>query len=422
MKKIYFPIFSKATQSKRFSLFDENPGIGGTQFIAIKLALIIANKCPEWKIVLVNFTKIALCEYPSNLSQEIYEETDSFFEVLASRKKCEASIAIAALPTLSTVSTEILDKVNSSIIVWSHHPFDIPASKLVSKFKFSGCVCVGTYQFYSNRNLPTQVHHIQNIFSFPKSSDTKFLDRILSEKAFNIVYLGALVPGKGFLELAKSWCQLKAYFPDIKLNVIGSAATYGEVPDVQEVPTSADFAKEILKYIPMEDIRAGQVIFHGNLGEEKFDVIRKCDLAVLNPTGFTEAFPASPLECMACGVPVVASNDYGMSDCMRFFPELVVKGHKDIAGKVCWLVSDPLRYRELQQRSLSVACWFDSQTDQIITRWVRLINSILEEEAKDPCLLPVMPFCGSKASLYFRRDIKPLLSSLKTKIKRFWPS
>lgn len=406
-KAIYFLIFSDAVNQKKFSLDGANPGIGGTEFTSIRLALNLAKSKPEWDIVLVNSSKINI-EASHNIQQVTHKTPSDFFNDFYPKK---FDIIIANITVLNRVQLNLIKKFENYLVGWSRHPFDFALRELVSKVNFRAIVCVGIYQYFSNKILDIPVHNIQDIFVIP--SESLFLDyKDPGNKKNDFVYLGALIPGKGFVEVAKAWKQLKKQFPGVKLHVIGSAATYGSKLEFDLVPASPDYAKEILKYIPEADIHNGEVVFYGNLGEEKFDIIKRCDLAILNPTGFTEAFPASPLECMACGVPVIASDDYGMSDCMRFFPELVINGHQNIAERVEWLLEDPLRYRELQQRSISVAQWFASQKDQIITRWIRLIEAVAEGKTQELRLDPVMPFYGSKSVLIYRRDIRPKLAKL----------
>lgn len=418
MKKVYIPIFSQSIRSKKFSLSEGNPGVGGTEFTTIRLALSLAIERPDWKIVLASYEGVGIEEdlFP-NISQKIFENVSVFFEQLCNSSSYDLGIVIATVSVLKQVDRKSLKMVENRLIAWSRHPFDIEAARLAAEVSFQGIVCVGVYQYYSNKAISNRLYYIQNIFILPMSNPIffNFQDRQckINKKELNIVYLGALIPGKGFLEIAKAWPKLKVCFPGLTLHVIGSSATYGERPELTEIPSSADYAQEILKFIPKEDIHSAQVIFYGNLGVEKFDVIQQCDLAILNPTGTTEAFPASPLECMACGVPVIASDDYGMSDAMRFFPELVIAGHSDILEKVEWLVAEPLRYLEMQQRSLAVAQWFASQTDQIITRWIRLVESYESTTLNELSLSPTLPFYGSKCKLVFRREIKPRLSFIK---------
>lgn len=414
MRKVFIPVFSSSVQSKQFSLQGSNPGVGGTEFTTIRLALSLAASRPDWKVIIASYTGIKIEDNLPNLAQEIYEDVSIFFQS-ASNIVDNSSVVIATISVLKRANIEFLKKIENHLIAWSRHPFDVEASKLANQINFKGIVCVGIYQFYSNRTISSHVHHIQNIFISPVSHPLK-LDKSSNQKTLNIVYLGALIPGKGFLDLAKAWEPLKQKFPGVKLHVIGSSATYGSNPESAEIPASADYAKGILRFIPQHDIRRGDVIFYGNLGEEKFDIIQRCDLAILNPTGATEAFPASPLECMAFGVPVIASDDYGMSDAMRFFPELVIDGHKNIVEKVTWLIADPLRYLEMQHRSITVAKWFDSQTGLIITRWIRLLDAIFMDTSSDFILFPTMPFYGSKPKLLLRRDIRPRLATVKHRI------
>ena len=410
IKKIYIPIFSDSVRAKTFSLYRGNPGAGGTQFTSIRFALALADERPDWKIVLVNNFEIQLENPPQGIEQAIFQEPSDFFNGFT----CESSeVIVATAAILKRIALNTLKRIENHLVCWSRHPFDMAIKKLAKQVRLRGIVCVGTYQFYSNINANAKVHHIQNIFILP-DLENREQDPKLNKQKINVVYLGALIPAKGFLEVAKSWQQLKARFPGTTLHVIGSAATHGLKFDSKLIPTSAEFAESILSLIPEDDIKDGKVIFHGNLGEEKFEVIQKCDLAILNPKGYTEAFPASPLECMACGVPVIASDDYGMSDAMRFFPELVVDGHKNIPEKVELIVSDPLRYRELQQRSLSVAKWFSLQNDLIITRWIRLLESVTgSDTGKDTTLLPTMPFYGSRSKLFFRQYIRGKLNGIK---------
>ncbi|MDB9526432.1 glycosyltransferase family 4 protein [Oscillatoria sp. CS-180] len=410
IRKVYIPIFSDAIQSKVFSADGCNPGVGGTQFTSIRLSLLLAKASPEWEIVLVNNAPFLLDCCPENLRIAIFENSSSFFNSL---NLSEEFVVISVASVLKRSDVKALQKIARRIIFWSRHPFDKSLRSLSSRIEFKNIVCVGTYQFYSNQAISHHVKHIQNIFVLPNlASEISFLP--VNQSRLEVVYLGALIPGKCFLEVARAWNFLKERFPEMTLHVIGSVATYGLKVNSDLIPTSPDFAKRILEYIPKQDIDDGKVVFHGNLGKEKFDILRKSHLAILNPKGYTEAFPASPLECMAFGTPVIASGDYGMSDCMRFFPELIVDGHKKIPEKVEWLVSEPLRYRELQQRSMAVAQWFDAQTDLTITRWIRLIDAVFHEASHEIHMVPFMHFYGSRIRLLYRQHILPLLTTIKS--------
>ncbi|MGK7897469.1 MAG: glycosyltransferase, partial [Xenococcus sp. (in: cyanobacteria)] len=320
MKKIFFLLFSKNIEGKEFALKETNPGVGGTQFTTINTALGLGLFVPDWQIILVNYSPVNIKDPPANLEQVFYDTPQDFFKQYSQNS---SSLIVATVAIISQVPITLIQPLSECLILWSHHPFDLGLKNILKSISIKAVVCPGIYQSFSNQTLTSKICHIQNIFTLP-TIDHFPADHSLNRKQINLVHLSALGPAKGFLDIAKSWQPLKTRFPNIKLHVIGSSATYGQESESTIVPTSSDFATQILKFIPQEDIAAGHVIFYGNLGREKFDIMRECDLAILNPKGYTEAFPASPLEMFACGVPVIASDDYGMSDCMRFFPELII--------------------------------------------------------------------------------------------------
>jgi len=412
--KVYILLSSKNENIglKKFSIGGMNPGVGGTELTVIRLALKLSTISPNWEIILVNNSIVDIVDSPSNLKQTCFDTPQDFFQYLTPGSP---SVIVATVSVLKNVPIFLLQQSSQCLIAWSHHPFDRDLKSMATLVKFRAIVCSGVYQYYSNLVSDFRLLHIQDMFILPtpiNNNEKKPLD----ENQVNIVYLGALIPAKGFLEVAKTWEKLKEKFPKIRIHVIGSSATYGNESESKLVPTDLDYATKILKFIPEEDIYDGNVIFYGNLGVEKFNIIEKCDLAILNPTGQSESFPASPLEIMALGVPVIASDDYGMSDCMRYFPELKINGFQDIPNKVEYLVQDPLRYQELQQRSVAVAQWFSSQNAQIIIRWLRLLDDVFENENLQ--LPPVAPFYGSRLKLWFRRDIRPKLKDLKSNVQR----
>lgn len=410
-KKIYFLLFAKNTNCKRFSLSGSNPGIGGTEFNIIITALKLSEAMPSWDFYLVNELPVDIEESPSNFNQTQSKDPIAFFE---SRNINPPTVVVAPVILLRKIPGNLLREINDKLVIWSHHPFDRDLRAITPLIKCCTVVCVGVYQHFSNKVSDLSLNHIQNIFTFPRDGG------IVSSHQFNInqiniVHLGALIPAKGFIELAKAWRALKIRFPGVRLHVIGSSATYGEEPESKLIPTSLKYATQILDYIPEKDIQSGKVIFYGNMDHEKFEIIKKCDLAILNPTGHSEAFPASPLEILAFGVPVIASSDYGMSDCMRYFPELIIDGHEDIVGKVEYLVSDNLRFQEFRERAVAVANWFHLQTGLIVYRWVRLLDSLSEDKILD--MPPYMPFYGSRAKLWYRRIIQPKIRYTKQMIR-----
>jgi len=110
------------------------------------------------------------------------------------------------------------------------------------------------------------------------------------------------------------------------------------------------------------------------MGVDKDKVISSAHLAIQNPTGATEAFPASPLECMALGTPVIASADFGMDDAMKYFHELTVGQPSEICQLIANAIDSPHGYRGLVLRSLAVASFFSYKSDESVEKWIGLIS------------------------------------------------
>jgi DNA topoisomerase-2 len=119
------------------------------------------------------------------------------------------------------------------------------------------------------------------------------------------------------------------------------------------------------------------------MGEEKKNILKVCDIAIINPTGASEAFPATPLECMAMGLPVITSRDYGMYDVMKFMPELVINRPAEIISKIDMIMGDEKLYELLRNKSLSIASFYINRTNSIINSWELLF---------DDKLLPIMKY------------------------------
>ena len=394
--KVLIPVFSKSIKGKIFSVSAQNPGVGGTQFVSIQLALYLANYFSFIQVQLVSDHDIQIREKPSNLVICKTQDINTFFHELDLHTN--RFVVISPASVLKYVHFSLLRRHRRNIVAWMHHPFMLD----LRLFNLIAHVHVGTYQYFSNSLFYKHNWHINNIFSLPGDFSIRSAPQHGSK--LRLVCLGSLVRGKGFVHVARQWPSIKYHFPGAELHVIGSAETYGLPIEHPIIPCANDLANEILESIPIDDIKSGAVVFHGNLGEEKFKILRSSHFALLNPTGATEAFPASPLECMACGLPVIASDDYGMSDSMRYFPELILSCPEDIPYRIKALFNDKYAYEEVSARCIAVAAWYDSQKELILLRWMRLIQKVASESQCDSNgFYPMMPLYGSIFKLRWRQ-------------------
>ena len=375
--EIYLPIFIGDFKYKEFNFNNEqNPGIGGTQHVTLLLAARLAKAMPKWNLILVHDCEIKLLNKLENIKQKVFSNFNEFFEFFSYINNPSIR-AIINYQLLKTLNYEKLKVIAKNSYCWLHHPFSFDQE--VRKARFRAYVCVGEYQYFSNKNFYKNCTFIQNIFpsNLINSQKINLINKNISS-SLRLIFLGALVPGKGFHLIANQWPQIKENFPNVRLDVIGSINTYSENKNnnIHElIPTSKDYGELIMKYITIEDIKEKRIIFHGNLGLEKEKIIKNAHLALLNPTGNTEAFPASPIECMALGTPVIASDDFGMYDSMKYFPEISLNKPNQIIKKISYSIASQHNYNVLRFRSIAVANMFALNSYSQIWEWVKLINS-----------------------------------------------
>ncbi len=410
--QVHIALLSLGPTKHRFSPSRSNPGIGGTYFTAILLAMQLARLHPDWEIVLVHTQALLLDDCPSNVRQVQIADAGALPEY---RRANRNGVLICVAVLLYQVPPRLLDEIDQQWIVWSHHPFDPKVRALARAGSRAHVVSVGEYQWHSNCHPRLPVHFIQGIIDFPSDLST-VVGRTPRKAAPRLAHMSSLTRWKGFLDIAREWPRIKRMFPEAELHVVGGSDLHDGTRDHPLIPTSRDFAVELLQHIPESDIANRKVIFHGTMGDSKNEVIANCDLALLNPTGQSEAFPATPLDCMRLGVPVIASDDFGMADSMRWFPELAVSGAGEMPERINWLLADARRYNCLQARSVAIALMMAGNKDESLYRWTWLIEHLANGGRGDIVLHPNQPLHGSMAKLRYRRDVRPALSRIKRSI------
>jgi glycosyltransferase involved in cell wall biosynthesis len=378
--EIIIPVIGNAPGEKEFIYNGANPGVGGTEFVSIMLAIELARYNKKFNIHLIGEVVFKIKEKPLNLIQTVSDlENPNVIEIL--NDKIYILIAPSSL-------LEIWSRINyfpgCKVVNWIHHPFYYDMYKLARKCYAT--VSVGAYQYFSNQKWYNAHWYIPNLFvSYKKISG---YDKIkVDKKNLRLVYLGALTKSKGFSVIMRQWRSIKEAYPQVRLDVIGSSQTYsGKIPEHPIIPATKSYGDEIMSYLCIDDIKEKKIIFHGNLGKEKNIIIEKAHIAILNPTGKTEAYPASPLECMSFNTPVIAACDFGLTDVMQFFPELSLRSPSDIVPKINWILESDLRYQEFSERAGVVAEFIYNQNPQISLRWAQLLTKINKQTTVDVSL------------------------------------
>ena len=174
----------------------------------------------------------------------------------------------------------------------------------------------------------------------------------------NIVFAGALVQDKGIHLLIQSFVHLKHKYPDLSLNIYGSASLWGRKPFIDE--------NEIQK-----NVRG--VTFHGKVTQDAIaDAYKKAGICVV-PSIWFEAFPLTAIEAQVTGCPVLAFGVGGLPEAVRhnetgiilneISTEALTKGLDD-------LLSNKERLKQFSKQALATA--------RPYFNWDRVANSVIE--------------------------------------------
>ena len=209
----------------------------------------------------------------------------------------------------------LIDSIQLASIAWAHiTPKENHLRKMKHCFFLKALVCVEYEQHELSRDsaIQSKLTYIVNPFFL----DGFALDEPPNEEPFLVVYLGALVPQKGFHRLARVWPKVVEQLPEAQLAVIGSGSLYDHSQVMGKYGIAEqEYEKLIVGYLSDENgVLDSSVNFLGKLGIEKKQWLYKAAIGIANPTGHTENCPGSALEFQACSTPIVSGSYYGLLD------------------------------------------------------------------------------------------------------------
>lgn len=351
-----------------------NPGCGGTEFLFVTLPYYL-NKFHR-----VNCTPIILANNIECLPSGVAAiQVNNKFEAAKQAKELECDFLIyRPRRRLELDFLNLIEQLKVDAIAWAHVTPVESHLRYMAKMKYlKAIVCVEHEQYDRVQDSPAyqKLTYIVNGFDL----DGYQLDDIPDKEPGLVVYLGALVPQKGFHLLAKVWSKVVSKCPNAKLKVIGSGALYDE--NAKLGPWGiAEESYEKNYIIPYLSNHAGEIYpsveFMGKLGIEKKALLYKALIGVPNPTGHTENCPGSALEFSACKTAVVSGAYYGLLD-------TVVHGDTGLLGKtegelidnICHLINNEEIAIELGEGGLSfIRCRYDYEV--VTDEWIGLFRRL----------------------------------------------
>lgn len=255
--------------------------------------------------------------------------------------------------------------------------------KMAKSKYFKSLVCVGReqYDYLMDCSIAPKLAYIDNGIHI----DSCYQDQLNNTEKDNnlVVYMGALVPVKGFHQLAQAWSKVIKKFPNAKLSVIGSVKMYGENEKVGPLGVAHENyeREQIIPYLCDDKGNLHKsVTFHGKLGKEKFDIMQKALVGVANPTGQTETCCVSAVEMSACKTAVVSGAYYALLDTVLHNKTgLLGRGVNDLTNNICACLKNPKMAKKLGEEGyLRAQSKYDFSV--VIPLWVQLFKDLNKYE------------------------------------------
>ncbi len=387
-----------------------NPGIGGTQFTTIATAYYLNKYFPDIiePILLANNLELL----PPSL--KVYYAANDVDAALQS-EALGCSIFIFKSKRVNHEIYDYLRKSNLKAIARSNNtPFVEGLNQIANCPQIKAHVCVGHEQLDLLRDhrvfaKSTRIFNPFNIENFvPKHEIVK--------EGNTVVFLGNIIPAKGFHVLARVWHRIIKERPDAKLIVIGSGKLYDRNSKLGKwgVAEESYEAKYIRPFLSDENGNImNSVHFAGLLGAEKIEILQNADLGVVNPSGKTETFCSAAVEFQACGTPVVSAAKGGLLDTVvHGNTGLLMKNDKELVESILYLLNNPSVAKQFGANGIHhVRENFSPQ--EIAKQWLDLFVDICNDKPPQPQVMKQNYYYKAKLIKENMRKLKNLLPPLQ---------
>lgn len=284
-----------------------NPGMGGSEYSAIAISYLLSIRPNKLNITIYCNKEMI---FPNGLS---YKTNPTLQDSIESAIKDQIDYFIIDLKLVDTYTITRNKKIK--FILWANNFASREKLNFFCKQKnIVKIINVGREQ--NDLWLDHAIYHksvaIYNAMSFDNIDFSKQLPT--NERLNNVVYIGSLVPAKGFYFLARAWKKVLEKVPDANLFVIGSGKLYNRNAILGKYGIAEkSYEDSFINYIiDSEGHILPSVHFLGIMGTEKYDVCKSCKVGVPNPSGETETFgfTAIEMEMMGCYITTIKCPGY----------------------------------------------------------------------------------------------------------------
>jgi len=318
MDAVAFFLDNSALQKVDFSRpLDGNPGAGATEFMTVLVASELSKRSVD-----VTLLTTATGLFPSELKVNRVKDIHEAIQYSATNQLI--LVIRAYISDFETILERINDHRDLKVLIWAHLTPNQDSLKTIAKIsQVKAVICLENNQRV--RMGDSLAHRKLLTIPYGITGNTQLVPT--SKNPNTIVFVGALVPQKGFHLLADAWPKIEKAIPDAKLYVFGSGQLYDSRIDLgPHGIATKDYENRIFRKLS-KDSHNVEFLGNGNPALRN-SVVDNCKLGIVNPSAQTETFCLSAVEFEQRGVPVVGGRKYGLLDTVK---------HK----KTGYLVSNP---------------------------------------------------------------------------------
>jgi glycosyltransferase involved in cell wall biosynthesis len=312
-----------------------NPGIGGTQYNFITLPYYYVKHFDNVEFIFYAHLTDSL----PNLfkAKTVVSATDA--AVKAKKDGCDIFIYRPTENEEGDAFLTNLHNIKINTIAWIHNTPFKQLTRLAKHPYIVRYVNVSQEQYDMLRDH-TVIYKSDVILNGFDIKNYKPNGKI--RKIKSVVYIGSIVPAKGFHILARVWKKVLEKVPDARLDVIGSGKLYNRNSVMGAWGIADENYETIFRPYLSDDKgqKLSNVVFHGVLGESKISLMQKAMVGCPNPSGVTENCPGSAIEIQACGTAVVSGAFWGLLDTVNHNTGKLGKTDNELAVNIITLLND----------------------------------------------------------------------------------
>jgi glycosyltransferase involved in cell wall biosynthesis len=345
-----------------------NPGIGGTQYATICLALELSRRTD----LHVELISPYFLEVPQNMG---FHKLESLSDAIDLAESNQGILVFRPTINLSDSMVEKLYTTKANLIAWTHVTPSQKTLRFLSQSRqVRRVVALGKRQLLGWLDNPVS----QKTVVIKNGQYIPSVESNGSKDHKYVTYLGSMVPQKGFHLLAEVWPQIHELNPSLRLKVIGSGNLYDANAKLGDFGiASSEYEFEFLRNLGES---LSSVDFLGKIdSREKNAVIADSYLGIVNPSGYTEICPASALDFQALKVPVISVRKFGLIDTVKQYQTgILVKNYTKIPSAINYLIENENLRNEMSLKCTDfLIAEFNYET--IVEEWYSLISNLVND-------------------------------------------